>query len=50
MIAENEGNDEECDSKEDGDTSDQVDEMVNLLGDGGVTGFKTRGKTWKQNI
>ena len=50
MVAEDEGNDEEGDTKEDSDTSDQVDEMVNLLGDGCVTSLKSRGKTYAQNI
>ncbi len=50
MVAEYEGNDEEGDTKEDSDTSDQVDEMVNLLGDGCVTSLKSRGKTYAQNI
>ena len=50
MVAEDEGNDEEGDTKEDSDTSDQVDEMVNLLGDGCITSLKSRGKTYAQNI
>ena len=45
MVAEDEGNDEEADTKEDGDGSDDVDEVGDLLGDGSVASVQSRGKT-----
>ena len=45
VIAQNEGDDEEGDAEEDGDTGDQVDEVVNLLGDWCLTGIKAGGQT-----
>lgn len=45
VVAEDEGDDEEGDAKEDGHTGDQVDEVMDLLGDGGLAGVETRGQT-----
>ena len=38
VVAENEGHDEESDTEEDGNTGNDVDEMLDFLGDGRVTG------------
>jgi hypothetical protein len=44
MVAEDESNDEESHTQEDGHASDQVDEMVDFLGDGGLAGAQTGGQ------
>jgi hypothetical protein len=44
MVAEDESNDEEGHTQEDSHTSDQVDEMVDFLGDGGLAGAQTGGQ------
>ena len=44
VVAEDEGDDEEGDAKEDGDAGDDVDEVFNLLGDGGLSSFEARGQ------
>ena len=45
VVAEDEGDDEEGDSEEDGDGGDDVDEVLDLLGNRGLTSLKTGGKT-----
>ncbi|TRY67839.1 hypothetical protein TCAL_15855 [Tigriopus californicus] len=45
MVFQNEGNDEEGDSQEHGHTSDNVNEMGNLFGNGRVSTLQTRGQT-----
>ena len=45
MIAEDEGDDEEADAEEDGDGSDDVDEVGDLFGNGSVAGVQPRGKS-----
>lgn len=44
MVAEGEGDDKEGDSKEHSDASDDVDEMVDFLGNGGLSGVQTWGE------
>ena len=45
VVAQDEGDYEETDAKEDGDGGNDVDEVLNLLGNRGLTSLKTRGKT-----
>lgn len=45
MVAQDESNHEESHTQEDGHTSDQVDEMVDFLGDGGLASVQTGGQT-----
>lgn len=45
MVSENEGDDEEGDSKEHCDTSDEMDEMMDFLRDGSLARVQTRGQT-----
>ena len=42
VVAEDEGDDEEADAKEDSDSGDDVDEVLDLLGNGGLTNLQTR--------
>merc|ERR1719431_192905 len=42
VVAEDEGNDEKGYSEEDGNSSDYVDEMLNLLGNGSLSTLKSR--------
>ena len=42
VVAEDEGDDEEADAKEDSDGGDDVDEVLDLLGDGGLPTLQTR--------
>ena len=42
VVAEDEGDDEEADAKEDSDGGDDVDEVLDLLGNGGLTTLQTR--------
>lgn len=44
VVAECEGDDEERDSQEHGDAGDDVDEVMDLLGDGGLSGVQARGE------
>ena len=44
VIAEDEGNDEEGDAEKDGHAGDEVDEVVDLLGDGRVPHVEARGE------
>ena len=44
VISENKGQNEEGNTEENGDTSDNMDEMFNLLGNWGVTGADVWGK------
>lgn len=43
-VAQNESNDEECDSEEHGNGGDQMNEVTDLAGDRRLAGLKTRGK------
>ena len=45
MVAEDEGDDEEADAKEDGDGGDDVDEVGDLFGDRSVAGVQSRSKS-----
>ena len=45
VVAKDEGNDEEADTEEDGDSGDDVDEMLNFLGNGSLSSLKTRSKS-----
>merc|ERR1719341_1773209 len=45
VVAEDEGDDEEGDTEEDSNAGDDVNEVFNLFGDGGLSSFKTRGQT-----
>lgn len=45
MVAEDKSDDEERNSQEDGDASDQVDEVVDFLRDGGLSRVESRGQT-----
>ena len=45
VVAEDEGDDEEGDSEEDGDTGDDVDEVLDLLGNGGLATLKSGGQS-----
>ena len=45
VVAEDEGDDEEGDAKEDGDAGDDVDEVLDLFGDRGLTSLETGGQT-----
>merc|ERR1719239_489754 len=45
VVAEDEGDDEEADAEEDSDGGDDVDEVFNLLGDGGLPSLETRGES-----
>ena len=45
VVAEDEGDDEEADAKEDGDGGDDVDEVGDLLGNRSVAGVQSRGKS-----
>jgi len=45
VVAEDESNDEEGNAQEDGHASDQVDEMVDFLGDGGFSSVQTGSQT-----
>lgn len=42
VVSENEGNNEEGNSEEDSHASDQVDEMVDFLSDGGLSRVQSR--------
>ena len=42
VVAEDEGDDEEADAKEDSDGGDDVDEVLDLLGNGGLATLKSR--------
>ena len=42
VVAEDEGDDEEADAKEDSDGGDDVDEVLDLLGNGGLSTLQTR--------
>ena len=42
VVAQDESDYEETDTKEDGDCGDDVDEVLNLLGDGGLATLKSR--------
>ena len=42
VVAEDEGDDEEADAKEDSDSGDDVDEVLDLLGNGGLINLQTR--------
>lgn len=44
VVLEDDRNDEERDAEEDGHAGDDVDEMVDFLGDRGVSGVETRGE------
>ena len=50
VVAEDEGDDEEGDSEEDGDAGDDVDEVLNLLGDGGLATLKSGGQAGNPGI
>lgn len=43
-VAQDDGQDEEGDTQEDGHASDDMDEVLNLLGDGGLPSLKARGE------
>ena len=43
-VAQDDGQDEEGDAQEDGHAGDDVDEVLNLLGDGGFAGVQARGQ------
>ena len=45
VVAEDEGDDEEADAKEDSDGGDDVDEVLDFLGNGGLTTLQTRGES-----
>ena len=45
VVAEDESDDEEGDAEEDGNAGDDVDEVFNLFGNGGLSSFKTRSQT-----
>lgn len=45
MVAEDEGDEEEGDSEEHGHSGDEVDEVVDLLGDRGLARVQTGGQT-----
>ena len=50
VVAEDEGDDEEGDSEEDGDAGDDVDEVLDLLGDGGLASLKSGGEAGNPGI
>ena len=45
MVAEDEGDDEEADAKEDGDGGDDVDEVGDLFSDRSVAGVQSRSES-----
>merc|ERR1719486_37927 len=45
VVTQDEGNDEEADTEEDSDPGDDVDEVLDLLGNGGLTSLQTGGKS-----
>ena len=45
VVAEDEGDDEEADAKEDGDGGDDVDEVGDLFGDRSVAGVQSRSES-----
>lgn len=44
-VTQDDGEDKECDTKEDGHACDYVDEVLNLFGDGGFAGLQARGQS-----
>ena len=50
VVAQDECNDEETDAKEDGDGGDDVDEVLDLLGDGGLATLKSGGQAGNPGI
>ena len=44
-VTQDDGQDEECDSQKDGHTCDDMDEMLDLFGDGGLAGLQAGGQS-----